>query len=294
MFDGLINGDIRRMKGLLLYFNKRIVLLVFLVMQIESYAQRGRFIPQDWGGRGGVSPYSSALSDLWFFLLIAVFLGVLFLVSKIKSINQNKTKQQPVDKFYSKEELKRKEQLLKHASDYIKSIPDSYFNTECFAFPKEWKIIPNELIDRIKSRVIYFTNTNLDIDVSQLNKFEIIIFPHGEDAYYRQLLSHYKGHVTDDGFKGVIHVGSEMSISAFVAFHGNYELKQADNLCHYLQAKDGTCASFYFQLEELCKQSKEKGVPFVLDEKILKVREYFSMKEMKFCFGAYYNYKNKE
>ena len=289
--------------------NKIQLLIVFLALQMEAFAQRGRSIPQDWGGGGGSSPYSSALSDLWFFLLLAVFLGVLFIIFFINSINnkgkdtaakQAKTSQQPskyeryVDKLYSEEDLKRKQQLLKQVSDSIKALPDSYFNTECFTFPKEWRIIPSELIDRIRSRAIYFTNAGIDFDVCKLNKFEIIIFPHGEDTYFRQLLIHYKGYVTDDGFKGVIHVGPEMTISAFVAFHGKYELKQADNQAHYLQAKDGTRVFFFLQLEELCKQSKVKGIPFALDENKLKVREYFSMKEMKFRFGAYYKYKGKE
>ena len=46
----MLNG--LRMKRLPLYFNKGVTLLVLLAMQMEAFAQRGRAIPQDWGGGG--------------------------------------------------------------------------------------------------------------------------------------------------------------------------------------------------------------------------------------------------
>ena len=169
----------------------------------------------------------------------------------------------------------------------INSLPESLFNTVCFISPKEWKLIPNELIDRLKARVLSLPLYLEQMDATNLNKFDIIIIPQGHKAYYNKFLLNYNGKVIEDNYDGNIWVGSEMTESAYAALHGEYELGLLDN-SHYLLAKDGTCAYFVQELESIYNQTKE------LNNKKLKVREYFSMKDKIFQFGAYYLSKADE
>ncbi len=56
-------------------------------MQMEAFAQRGRFIPQDWGGGGGSSSHGSGFGeDLFVYIVVAVIL-VCYIIFKIQSFN---------------------------------------------------------------------------------------------------------------------------------------------------------------------------------------------------------------
>lgn len=97
--------------------------------------------------------------------------------------------------------------------------------------------------------------------------------------------------IADSSIDVFARLGTEMSISAFVAFHGDYVLKQAEDSKHYLQAKDGTCAYLVQELNDSFRQAKEKGETFKLDETKLKVRKYYSTEADAISYKAYYNYK---
>ncbi len=97
--------------------------------------------------------------------------------------------------------------------------------------------------------------------------------------------------IVDSSIDVFAKMGTEMSISAFVALHGDYVLKQTDNSNHYLQATDGTCAYFVQELEESFRQAKEKGEFFILDDTKLKVRKFYSTENDAISYKAYYNYK---
>ena len=142
-------------------------------------------------------------------------------------------------------------------------------------------------IEQSKAKVVELPKSIEKLDGELLNKFEVVIIPHEEKSIYEKLLALYKGKVVDDTYDGNVWIGSEMTLSAYVALHGDYELRLIDN-SHYLMAKDGTCACFMQELERIYNQTKE------LDITILKVREYFSMKDKGFHFGAYYHSKVDE
>lgn len=100
--------------------------------------------------------------------------------------------------------------------------------------------------------------------------------------------------ILDKNIEVFARLGTEMTISAFVAFHGDYEIKLSDDSTHYLQAKDGTCAYIVQELEDLFEHAKKKGEAFKLDEVKLKIRKYYSKEDNEIKYRAYYNYKGKE
>ena len=120
-----------------------------------------------------------------------------------------------------------------------------------------------------------------------------------EEEDYQLTLDYYTNtpssqYIPEDvGYSINISPGTEMTIGAFVAFHGDYEVKQANDSSHYLQAKDGTCAFIVHELEDLFHQADEKGEAFRLDETKLKVKKRYSMKDKNSKYWAYYNYKDK-
>ena len=79
-----------------------------------------------------------------------------------------------------------------------------------------------------------------------------------------------------------------MTISAFCRSHGNLQPKSVDSIPFFL-AKDGKRVYFSQELLDSFSLAKKKGERFKLDLTTLKIREYFSMKDKKFYFGAYYN-----
>lgn len=230
LLDGL------RMKLVSLYFNKGVILLLSLSMQMEAFAQRGRAIPQDWGGGGG--SYSHDGGDLFYYIICAIIL-VFYIVFKIQSINyKNKQK--------------------------------ASTSTEAKA-TNEQTTTPNE-------KVQYDSNKPLTPTANRFNANQ-------------QRQKDKEGESDKEVFAKI---GTEMSISAFVAFHGDYEIKLSDDSTHYLQAKDGTCAYIVQELEDLFEQAKKKGEAFKLDEVKLKVRKYYSKEDNEIKYKAYYNYKGKE
>lgn len=143
-----------------------------------------------------------------------------------------------------------------------------------------YKEIPNEIIEQSKARVLALPKSIETIDINILAKFDIIIVPHEQKDKYAKLLEGYNGKVADDSNER-IWVGSEMTPSAYSALHGEYELKTGKNK-HYLLAKDGTCAYFVQELEDSYTKSMNLNLSY------LKIREYFSLKDKKFHWGAYY------
>ena len=120
-----------------------------------------------------------------------------------------------------------------------------------------------------------------------------------EEEDYQLTLDYYTNtpssqYIPEDvGYSINISPGTEMTIGAFVAFHGDYEVKQANDSSHYLQTKDGTCVFMVHELEDLLHKAEEKGEVFRLDETKLKVRKRYSMKDKYSKYWAYYNYKGK-
>ena len=345
LLDGL------RMKRLPLYFNKGVTLLVLLAMQMEAFAQRGRFIPQDWGG-GSSSHGSGFGEDLFVYLVVAVIL-VCYIIFKIQSFNAkgkesakanpkstsnpsvssngnsvshttnnecktnniDDTTQKKVNRFAndfdeqmyyeriacgkklfnggksSKDDTWFLRRYGLTAHEYKQSLKDNqqkgnevlsklYLNRKYIKIPNGKEEILYYYIEQSKAKVVELPKSIEKLDGVLLNKFEVVIIPHEEKSIYENLLALYKGKVVDDTYDGNVWVGSEMTLSAYVALHGDCELRLIDN-SHYLMAKDGTCACFMQELESVYNQTKE------LDKRFLKVREYFSMNDKKFHFGAY-------
>ena len=290
MLDGLINGDLRRMKSVLLYFNKRIVLLVFLVMQIEAFAQRGRAIPQDWGGGGGSYSHSGVWDALLFPLLIAVVLLVLFVLSKIQSVFKRKDEPKAnkgISKLYSMQSARHisngKRDWVEKEHNNVEvlcnTLPDSFFNIPCFTFPKGWRIIPNGLIERIKSRIIRFTNLDIDIDVDKLNKFEAIIVPHDNVEYYKRLLSNYHGIIVGDK-ENKVWVGPHMTYEAFNTLYD--DLYWDDDGQSYIVKENNFRTYFTKELDDCFGEYAKGKKP--LD---CKIREQYSLVDDKFYFDLY-------
>ncbi len=278
------------MKRVPLYFIKGVTLLVSLAMQMEAFAQRGRVIPQDWGDEGGSYSHDGGLGDLWMIILIAAILGVLFIISKIQSVfkgkdkpkvNQGRSKLYSVEseRLISKGERHRVEETHKRIEDGLDAFPDSFFNTPCFTFPKEWRIIPNGLIERIKSRVIRFTHLDIDIDVDKLNKFEAIIVPHDNVEYYKRLLSNYHGIIVGDK-ENKVWVGPHMSYEGFNALYD--DLYWDDDGQSYIVKNNNFRTYFTKELLD-CFDEYSKGKK-PLD---CKIREQYSLVDGKFYFDLY-------
>lgn len=285
LLDGL------RMKQIPLYFIKGVTLLVSLALQIEAFAQRGRAIPQDWGGGGGSYSHDGGLGDLWMIILLVVILGVLFIISKIQSVFKGKDKskvKQGKSKLYSMEserliskgEKHRVEEAHKRIENDLDAFPESFFNTPCFTFPKEWRIIPNGLIERIKSRVIRFTHLDIDIDVDKLNKFEAIIVPHDYMESYKRILSNYKGGIFGD--KAEVWLGSPMSYNAFNEIYNGYELFHNEDNQPYIVTKDGFRIYFTEQLIDCFTEYSENKKP-----KHCLIRERYYITYNKLYFDLY-------
>lgn len=339
MLDGL------RMKRVSLYFNKGVLLLVSLVMQMEAFAQRGRAIPQDWGG-GGYS-YSHGSGDSFYYIIFAIIL-VFYIVFKIQSYNekrkdaaQSNTKGNTsssvgcecnsatnnaignedeslrnISRFatdldeqlyyeriaYTRHLLNKDSKPSKLDVQYLKrygmtvheynqsvksgllkgcdSLLRLALNGDYFKVHDGYKEIPHEIIEQSKARVIALPKSIETIDINVLSKFDIIIVPNQQKNKFSQLLKGYYGKVVDDSNER-IWSSSEMTPSAYSALHGEYELKTENNK-HYLQAKDGTCAYFVQELEDSYTKSMNLNLSW------LKIREYFSLKDKKFHWGAYY------
>ena len=285
LLDGL------RMKRLPLYFNKGVTLLVLLAMQMEAFAQRGRFIPQDWGAGGSSHSHGGVWDALLFPLLISVVLLILYILSKTQSVFKGKDKpkvNQGRSKLYSMEserliskgERHRVEETHKRIEDGLDAFPDSFFNTPCFTFPKEWRIIPNGLIERIKSRVIRFTHLDIDIDVDKLNKFEAIIVPHDYVESYKRILSNYKGEILGD--KAKVWLGSPMSYNAFNEIYNGYELFHNEDNQPYIVTKDGFRIYFTEQLIDCFTEYSENKKP-----KHCLIRELYYITYNKLYFDLY-------
>ena len=346
------------MKGVLLYFNKQIVLFVFLVMQMEAFAQRGRFIPQDWGGGGGSNPHGSGFGEDLFVYIVGAVILVCYIIFKIQSFNakgkesvktnpkstsnpsvssnansvshttNNECKtnniddatQKKVSRFASDfdeqmyyERIAYGKKLFNGgksskddtwylrrygltAHEYKQALKENqqkgnevlsklYLNRKYIKIPNGKEEILYYYIEHSKAKVVELPKSIEKLNGELLNKFEVVIIPHEEKSIYEKLLALYKGKVIDDTYDGNVWVGSYMTPSAYVALHGEYELEQDGNMNHYLQAKDGTCAYFVQELESIYNQTKE------LDERELKIREYFSMTDKQFHFGAFYGFK---
>ena len=344
-----------------LYINRRVVMfLISLVIQMETFAQRGRFIPQDWGDGGGSYSYNEDVSFLLFCLLIAVVLLALFIASKIKSISNRNETVNPKSKLsnspssngsgnkkaiYSNDIHEESPNMAANVSETFDhnrfaSAFDEHMYYERIAFAKHllnkdskpseydvlylkrygmtvhehkqylhneiqkrnetllrlylnsvylkirngWKEVPYELIEKSKARVIALPKTIEKIDIKILSRFDIVIVPNEEKDKLKKLLVGYNGKVADDSVER-IWVGSEMTPSAYIALHGEYELTQTDENKHFLKAKDGTCAYFVQELEDSYAKSMNLNLSW------LKVREFFSMQDKKFHFGVYYNHK---
>jgi len=285
LLDGL------RMKRLPLYFNKGVILLISLAMQMEAFAQRGRVIPQDWGDEGGSYSHDGGLGDLWMIILIAAILGVLFIISKIQSVfkrkDEHKVKQgksklysMESERLISKGERRRVEEAHKRIENDLDALPDSFFNTPCFTFPKEWRIIPNGMIEKIKSRVIRFANLDIDIDVDKLNKFEAIIVPHDYVENYKRLLSNYKGIIYGD--KAIVWLGSPMTYNSFNEIYDGYELFHNEDNQPYIVTKNGFRTYFTEQLIDCFKEYSENKKP-----KHCLIREQYYITYNKLYFDLY-------
>lgn len=339
----------------MLKFKLRILLFLWLLsLQLDAIAQRGRFIPQDWGD-GSSSHGSGFGEDLFVYISGAVFLAF-FIIFKIQSFNakrkesaktnftsnpsvsgngnavshttknENKTKyindttQKKVSRFasdfdeqmyyeriaYSKKlfnggksskydtwYLRRYGMTVHEYEQYLKdelqkgseALLKLFLNRKYIKIPNGKEEILYYYIEQSKAKVVELPKSIEKLDVDLLNKFEVIIIPHEEKSKYENLLALYKGKVIDDNYDGNVWFGSYMTLSAYMALHGEYELKQDDNSSHYLLAKDGACAYFVPELEDIYSQTK------MLDEKELIIREYFSMTDKQFHFGAFYDFK---
>ena len=87
---------------------------------------------------------------------------------------------------------------------------------------------------------------------------------------------------------------SEMTLSAFVALHGDCKPKQVnttDGVRHSIDAADGTSALFSNKLESLLDEAKASGKKFQLDQSKLKIRGYHNLDTNATGFMAYYNSK---
>ena len=88
---------------------------------------------------------------------------------------------------------------------------------------------------------------------------------------------------------------SEMTLSAFVALHGECKPKQVattdGGIRHSIDAADGTSALFSNKLESLLDEAKASGKKFQLDQSKLKIRGYHNLDTNATGFMAYYNSK---
>ena len=260
-------------------------------MQMEAFAQRGRVIPQDWGDEGGPYFHGGVWDALMFPLLIAVVLLVLFVLSKIQSVFKRKDEpkaNQGISKLYSMQsarlisngERDRVEKDYNNIAGICSILPDSFFNTPCFTFPKEWRIIPNGMIEKIKSRVIRFANLDIDIDVDKLNKFEAIIVPHDYVENYKRLLSNYKGIIYGD--KAIVWLGSPMTYNSFNEIYDGYELFHNEDNQPYIVTKNGFRTYFTEQLIDCFKEYSENKKP-----KHCLIREQYYITYNKLYFDLY-------
>lgn len=89
---------------------------------------------------------------------------------------------------------------------------------------------------------------------------------------------------------------SEMTLSAFVALHGDCKPKQyttlQGELRHSIDATDGSSALFCIELENILSELKAKGEKLQLDQSILKIRGYENLHTERERFLAYYNNKS--
>lgn len=89
---------------------------------------------------------------------------------------------------------------------------------------------------------------------------------------------------------------SEMTLSAFVALHGDCKPKQyttlQGELRHSIDATDGSSALFCIELENILSEFKAKGEKLQLDQSILKIRGYENLHTGREGFLAYYNNKS--
>ena len=87
----------------------------------------------------------------------------------------------------------------------------------------------------------------------------------------------------------------EMTLSAFVALHGECKPKQVattdGGVRHSIDAADGTSALFSNKLESLLDEAKASGKKFQLDQSKLKIRGYHNLDTNATGFMAYYNSK---
>ena len=88
---------------------------------------------------------------------------------------------------------------------------------------------------------------------------------------------------------------SEMTLSAFVALHGQCKPMQFTTLQgvvrHSIDAEDGASALFSIELEGILIESKVNGERFQVDQSRLKIRGYKNKHTMTESFLAYYNSK---
>ena len=91
----------------------------------------------------------------------------------------------------------------------------------------------------------------------------------------------------------------EMTLSAFVALHGDCKPKQVNGhdkdgnpkVFHSIDAADGESALFSSKLESLLDEAKASGKQFKLDQSKLKIRGFNNPNNNKRGFMAYYNSK---
>ncbi len=171
---------------------------------------------------------------------------------------------------------------FKYPVDYI----HDYFDLSIFS--SVFKKFGIEALLGINARTISIPQSIEPFDGSLLNKFEIVIVPSMNDLKFKKLLLNYNGIVLESNFDGNTWIGAEMTISAFCRSHGNLQPKSVDSIPFFL-AKDGKRVYFSQELLDSFSLAKKKGERFKLDLTTLKIREYFSMKDKKFYFGAYYN-----
>ncbi len=177
---------------------------------------------------------------------------------------------------------KGKYDVFKYPVDYIQD----YFDLSIFS--SVFKKLGIEALLGINARTISIPQSIELFDGSLLNKFEIVIVPSMNDLKFKKLLLNYNGIVLESNFDGNTWIGAEMTISAFCRSHGNLQPKSVDSIPFFL-AKDGKRVYFSQELLDSFSLAKKKGERFKLDLTTLKIREYFSMKDKKFYFGAYYN-----
>jgi hypothetical protein len=302
------------------------LLLISFAVQIEAFAQRGRFIAQDWGDDGSSHSHDDGFGVFLSLFALSIFFLVVYIRGKIQSFNNkrsdclskgasNSTTTSNTDKQkssyealgtrlknsrtvnsnieYEKEGWIRTTKKLLHdeereMSDFINSIHYDYYDISNYLkLYLKLGIKPSQAIEQIKTRAISIPQSIEPFDGSLLDKFEIVIVPSMDSILFKRLLLNYNGIVLEESFKGTAWVGKEMTIPEFCGCHGDLQPKLI-NSQPCLLAKDGKHVYFVKELIDSFNIAKKNGEKFKLDLSKLRFREYFSMEDKKFNYRAYY------